>query len=102
MSGMAGAGSSPAAFVVARDDNHFDERPDSVHQTPTPEVILGSDILKFTPANIMSHTYCLDENNWNEVIEPVRPSTYIGPYADCNSKNEQASAAPLHTEHFGY
>ncbi|WHY64759.1 cupin domain-containing protein [Neobacillus sp. SuZ13] len=60
----------------------------AIFDAPTPEVILGSDILKFTPANIMSHTYCLDENQWNQVIAPVKPSTYIGPYNDCNQGSE--------------
>lgn len=59
----------------------------AIFNAPTPEVILGSDILKFTPANIMAHTYCLDENQWKKVIAPIKPSTYIGPYEDCNRKN---------------
>ncbi len=56
----------------------------AIFDAPTPEVILGSDILKFTPANIMAHTYCLDENQWKQAIAPVRPTTYIGPYTNCN------------------
>ncbi|WNB93376.1 cupin domain-containing protein [Bacillus sp. NEB1478] len=56
----------------------------AIFDAPTPEVILGSDILKFTPANVMAHTYCLDENQWKQAIAPVKPSTYIGPYTDCN------------------
>ncbi|WHY79059.1 cupin domain-containing protein [Neobacillus sp. WH10] len=60
----------------------------AIFDAPTPEVILGSDILKFTPTNIMSHTYCLDENNWKEAIAPVKPTTYIGPYKNCNRENE--------------
>lgn len=56
----------------------------AIFNAPTPEVILGSDILNFTPTNIMSHTYCLDENQWKQTIAPVKPSTYIGPYKDCN------------------
>ncbi|WP_045521229.1 cupin domain-containing protein [Neobacillus niacini] len=56
----------------------------AIFNAPTPEVILGSDILKFTPANIMSHTYCLNESQWKQAIAPVKPSTYIGPYKDCH------------------
>jgi len=56
----------------------------AIFDAPTPEVILGSDLLKFTPASIMAHTYCLDENLWEQAIAPVTPSTYIGPYIDCN------------------
>ncbi|WEG10993.1 cupin domain-containing protein [Pullulanibacillus sp. KACC 23026] len=54
----------------------------AIFDAPTPEVILGSDILKFTPANIMAHTYCMDENQWKQAIEPVKSSTYIGPSKD--------------------
>ncbi|MBS4209231.1 cupin domain-containing protein [Bacillus sp. FJAT-50079] len=56
----------------------------AIFNAPTPEVILGSDILKFTPAKIMAHTYCLDKNEWKKAIAPVKPSTYIGPYENCN------------------
>lgn len=38
----------------------------AIFDAPTPEVVLGSDILKFTPSNIMAHTYCLDENQWKK------------------------------------
>lgn len=69
--------------VAAADNTHLL----AIFDAPTPEVILGSDILKFTPANIMAHTYCIDENKWKETIKPVRPSTYIGPYADCHKQN---------------
>lgn len=51
----------------------------AIFDAPTPEVILGSDILKFTPSTIMAHTYYLDGNIWREAIEPVRLSIYIGP-----------------------
>jgi quercetin dioxygenase-like cupin family protein len=57
----------------------------AIFDAPTPEVILGSDLLKFTPANIMAHTYCIDENLWKQAIAPVKPSTYIGPYQDCHN-----------------
>jgi len=56
----------------------------AIFNAPTPEVILGSDLLKRTPASIMAHTYCLDENLWKQAIAPVQPSTYIGPYKNCN------------------
>jgi len=56
----------------------------AIFNAPTPDVILGSDILKFTPSNIMSHTYCIDENQWKQTVAPVKPTTYIGPYTDCN------------------
>lgn len=71
----------------------------AVFDAPTPEVILGSDILKFTPSNIMAHTYCLDENQWKQTIAPVKPSTYIGPSKDC--KRSQGNI-PYHHRHQQY
>jgi len=56
----------------------------AIFNAPTPDVILGSDILKFTPSNVMAHACCLDETQWKKTIAPVVPSTYIGPPKDCN------------------
>ncbi|WP_407271625.1 cupin domain-containing protein [Radiobacillus sp. PE A8.2] len=64
----------------------------AIFDAPTPEVILGSDLLKFTPSNIIAHTYCIDENQWNNMIANVKPSTYIGPYKDCNQQMTQPYA----------
>ncbi|MFG6146940.1 cupin domain-containing protein [Halobacillus sp. B23F22_1] len=58
----------------------------AIFDADTPEVILGSDILKFTPANVMAHTYCMDEKKWKETTAPVKPTTYIGPYTDCEKQ----------------
>ncbi|MFJ8064051.1 cupin domain-containing protein [Psychrobacillus sp. NPDC096426] len=55
----------------------------AIFNAPTPEVILGSDILKLTPSNVMAHTYCMDENQWKKAIEPITASTYIGPPKYC-------------------
>ncbi|WP_391115843.1 cupin domain-containing protein [Psychrobacillus sp. L3] len=51
----------------------------AIFDAPTPEVILGSDILKLTPSSIMAYTYGMDKNLWKNAIAPVMPSTYIGP-----------------------
>lgn len=60
----------------------------AIFNAPTPDVILGSDILRFTPPHIMAHTYCLDENQWKQAISPVQPTTYIGPYQGCDRGNQ--------------
>lgn len=70
----------------------------AIFNAPTPEVILGSDILKFTPAHIMAHTYCLDEAQWKQVIEPIKPSTYIGPYSDCTRSMRSPSRHPQYDQ----
>ncbi|MBS2967390.1 cupin domain-containing protein [Metabacillus sp. KIGAM252] len=64
----------------------------AIFNASNPEVVLGSDILKFTPASIMSQTYCISENEWKQVTEPVKPSTYIGPYEDCTGEERTPPA----------
>ncbi|WP_050181055.1 cupin domain-containing protein [Domibacillus robiginosus] len=66
----------------------------AIFNAPTPEVILGSDILTLTPANIMAHTYCIDEEQWKRAVHPVQPSTLIRPYKDCNQAKSQYSNYP--------
>ncbi|MBX9974607.1 cupin domain-containing protein [Cytobacillus firmus] len=56
----------------------------AIFNAPTPEVILGSDILKLTPSNIMAHTYCMDEKQWKKTVAPVQPSAFIGPTKNCS------------------
>ncbi|MBA2875451.1 cupin domain-containing protein [Thermaerobacillus caldiproteolyticus] len=67
----------------------------AIFNAPTPEVILGSDLLKFTPPNIMSHTYCLNENEWKKTIAPIQSNTFIGPHKNCNRKQHQNDQARL-------
>ena len=68
----------------------------AIFNAPTPQVILGSDILKFTPANVMAHTYCLNEDQWRETVAPVKPSTYIGPYTNCQRNVEYTYPQSYH------
>ncbi len=44
-------------------------------------LFFGSDILRLTPANIMAHTYCLDEQQWKQAVSPIQSTTVIGPPA---------------------
>ncbi|WP_062512993.1 cupin domain-containing protein [Halobacillus sp. KGW1] len=68
--------------IATADDTHLL----AIFDAPNPEVILGSDILKFTPPEVMAHTYCMDEQKWKEVTAPIQPSTYIGPYSNCTRR----------------
>ncbi|WP_338749168.1 cupin domain-containing protein [Bacillus sp. FJAT-52991] len=72
----------------------------AIFNAPTPEVILGSDILKLTPANIMAHTYCLDEKQWKKAVAPVQPATFIGPPSNCNRVDENTSWQRQHARNY--
>lgn len=56
----------------------------AIFNAPTPEVIFGSDILRLTPAHMMAHTYCLNEQQWNQAVSPIQSTTVIGPPVNCN------------------
>lgn len=66
----------------------------AIFDAPTPEVIFGSDMLRLTPANVMAHTYCLDEQQWKQAISPIQSTTIIGPPTNCNqNRNEMYNSA---------
>lgn len=75
--------------VATVDDTHLL----AIFDAPTPEVILGSDILKLTPSNIMAHTYSISENQWNATVAPITPSLFIGPANNC-TKGESSHSSP--------
>ncbi|WP_080846174.1 cupin domain-containing protein [Cytobacillus gottheilii] len=69
----------------------------AIFDAPTPEFVLGSDLLRLTPAHIMAHTYCLDENQWKNTVAPIKESTIIGPPKHCNQR--ETVQQPAHTSH---
>lgn len=62
----------------------------AIFNAKTPEVILGSDLLRLTPTDMMAHTYCMDVNTWKKAIGPIKESVFIGPSKNCN-RNQQAA-----------
>lgn len=75
-------------YIEATADNtHFL----GIFDAPTPEVILGSDLLTLTPANIMAYTYGMDKKQWERAIAPIKPALFIGPPGDHKSQNVNAN-----------
>ncbi|GGF71382.1 hypothetical protein GCM10010912_15650 [Paenibacillus albidus] len=71
----------------------------AVFNAPVPNVILGSDILCKTPANVLAHTYCLNEASLKEALAPVKPGTFIGPPADCCKEGPVQAENAAYTAH---
>ncbi len=65
--------------IVTSDKTHLL----AIFDAHTPEVIYGSDILRLTPPEIMAHTCCLNEPEWEKAVSPIRKSTVIGPDQYC-------------------
>lgn len=80
----------------------------AIFNAPTPEVTFGSDILRLTPANIMAHTYCLDEQQWKQAISPIQSTTVIGPPKGCNPSESRntfhhiPNQKQMHAQHSPY
>ena len=63
----------------------------AIFDAPVPEAIFGSDILRLTPANVLAHTYCLDERKVQEALAPLQGTVIIGPPKDCKTQVAPAS-----------
>lgn len=63
----------------------------AIFDAPVPEAIFGSDILRLTPANVLAHTYCLNEQKVQEALAPIQKTVIIGPPADCKTQIAPAS-----------
>ncbi|WCN37160.1 cupin domain-containing protein [Aneurinibacillus uraniidurans] len=67
----------------------------AIFDAPVPETIFGSDILRLTPANVLAHSYCLDEAKVKDTLAPIKQTTVIGPPSDCNQTQSQMKPATM-------
>jgi oxalate decarboxylase/phosphoglucose isomerase-like protein (cupin superfamily) len=70
----------------------------AIFDAPTPEVIFGSDIFRLTPANVLAHTYCLDEATVKKAFAPITKTVVIGPPINCNNiqpREQQNTQQPV-------
>ncbi|WP_439876110.1 cupin domain-containing protein [Bacillus mycoides] len=77
----------------------------AIFDASTPEVIFGSDILRLTPANMMAHTYCLNEQQWKQAVSPIQSTTVIAPPANCNQNRDminQSTQPPTQQQNLYY
>ncbi|TDQ43011.1 cupin domain-containing protein [Aureibacillus halotolerans] len=86
-------------YITAREDGtHFL----AIFDAPIPQVIYGSDILRFTPPEALARTYCLNQQTVKKAFEPLKDTVVIGPPADCQQPRVQNSPVyrqqvPLHS-----
>ncbi|GGD55633.1 cupin domain-containing protein [Paenibacillus nasutitermitis] len=80
-------------YEVATEDNtHLL----AIFDAPIPEFIPGSDLLRLTPANVLAHTYCLDEAKVKEALAPIAKTVVIGPPADCKKPSTRPYNEPAY------
>lgn len=74
-------------IVAMKDDTHFL----TIFDEPTPDIVYGSDFLRFTPKEIMHLAYCIDEEKYAEAVAPIQESIILGPPACCKKRSEPTS-----------
>lgn len=79
--------------IATSDDTHIL----AIFDAPVPEFIAGSDLLRLTPAEILAHTYCLNEAQVQATLAPITDTVVIGPPSSCmpaNNGNPSMSSMP--------
>ncbi|WP_235775283.1 cupin domain-containing protein [Paenibacillus sinensis] len=66
----------------------------AIFDAPIPELITGSDILRLTPAEVLSHTYCLNEEQIRAALAPIKDTVIIGPPKGC----VEGCPPPMHAQ----
>lgn len=74
----------------------------AIFDAPVPEFIAGSDMLRLTPTEILSHTYCLDEAIIKEALAPITDTVVIGPPRDCHTHQQMPARHDVATLNQGF
>jgi Thermophilic glucose-6-phosphate isomerase and related metalloenzymes len=68
----------------------------TIFDQPTPDVVFGSDFLRFTPAEVVNRAYCVNPETYAQAVAPIQQSTILGPPVNCGAEKAQSDPAPLH------
>lgn len=52
---------------------------------PTPDIVYGSDFLRFLPKEIASRAYCVNGAVFAQAVAPIRESAILGPLIGCGA-----------------
>lgn len=74
-------------IVAMKDDTHFL----TIFDEATPDIVYGSDFLRFTPKEIMNLAYCVDEEKYAAAVAPIQESIILGPPLGCKKRSDSAN-----------
>lgn len=66
----------------------------TIFDVPTPDIVYGSDFLRFTPKEVMHRAYCVNEEAYARAVAPIKESVILGPPVGCEEKTEAAAVQP--------
>jgi len=70
----------------------------TIFDKPTPDVVLGSDFLRFLPKEIANRAYCVNETAYANAVSPITSSVFLGPPPGCYSVDNQTPSTPYPTQ----
>lgn len=70
----------------------------AIFDAPIPEFIGASDMLRLTPASVLAHTFCLNEELVEAALAPITGTVFIGPPANC-ANNQGQGVSTSNTAH---
>ncbi len=73
----------------------------AIFDAPVPNIIPASDMLRLTPAELLAHTYCLDETKVEEALAPLKDTVIIGPPANCKTTENMHRSYSNSTQRIG-
>jgi len=67
-------------WIIAESDQaHFL----TIFDQPTPDIVYGSDFLRYIPKEVMQRAYCISEIDYAKAVAPIRESVILGPPVGC-------------------
>ncbi|MBP2002007.1 oxalate decarboxylase/phosphoglucose isomerase-like protein (cupin superfamily) [Paenibacillus shirakamiensis] len=55
----------------------------TIFDVPTPDIVYGSDFLRFIPKEILNLAYCVNEEEYAKAVAPIQESVILGPPPGC-------------------
>ncbi|MBP3041572.1 cupin domain-containing protein [Bacillaceae bacterium Marseille-Q3522] len=76
----------------------------TIFDVPTPDVVFGSDFLRFTPKEVMARAYCVNANQYARTVAPINESVILGPPPGCENRtgSGQSSYQPYYPPYYRY
>lgn len=82
-------------FTANTDNTHLLE----IFDTPKLDTIQGSDVLRLTSPKVFAHTYCMEEDQIENALAPIKDTVIIGPPSDCHKGKKPSGYDPAYVNH---
>ncbi|WP_233500671.1 cupin domain-containing protein [Paenibacillus antibioticophila] len=68
----------------------------AIFDEPTPDIVYASDFLRCTPKEVFKQAYCINEEEYERAVAPLKQSVILGPPLDCFPANTHLASVNQH------